>query len=99
MTSLGFILVLVLAWAYLAGATVATLGFARRQNVAAKDGPVLGVHMIGPHVTDLIAEGMLIVNWEAVPAEVAGLLHPHPSLSEAVGEAFLALAGKPLNTA
>src|SRR6266545_4701403 len=65
---------------------------------AADGGPVLGVHMIGPHVTDLIAEGMLIVNWEAVPAEVAALIHPHPSLSEAVGEAFLALAGKPLNT-
>jgi len=66
---------------------------------AAGGGPVLGVHMIGPHVTDLIAEGMLIVNWEAVPAEVAELMHPHPSLSEAVGEAHLALAGKPLNTA
>ncbi len=62
-------------------------------------GPVLGVHMIGPHVTDLIAEGMLIVNWEAVPAEVAALIHPHPSLSEAVGEAHLALAGKSLHTA
>jgi dihydrolipoamide dehydrogenase len=68
--------------------------------VAAPDGgPVLGVHMIGPHVTDLIAEGMLIVNWEAVPAEVAALIHPHPSLSEAMGEAHLALAGKALNTA
>jgi dihydrolipoamide dehydrogenase len=61
-------------------------------------GPVLGIHMIGPHVTDLIAEGMLIVNWEAVPAEVAALLHPHPSLSEAIGEAHLALAGKSLHT-
>jgi dihydrolipoamide dehydrogenase len=60
-------------------------------------GPVLGVHMVGPHVTDLIAEGMLIVNWEAVPAEVAALIHPHPTLSEGVGEAFLALAGKPLH--
>jgi dihydrolipoamide dehydrogenase len=66
--------------------------------VAEKDGPVLGLHMIGPHVTDLIAEGMLITNWEAVPAEVAPLIHPHPSLSEAVGEAMLGLAGKPLNT-
>ncbi len=65
---------------------------------AADGGPVLGIHMIGPHVTDLIAEGMLIVNWEAVPAEVAALLHPHPSLSEAIGEAHLALAGKSLNT-
>jgi len=61
-------------------------------------GPVLGVHMIGPHVTDLIAEAMLITNWEAVPAEVAALFHPHPSLSEAIGEAHLALAGKPLHT-
>jgi dihydrolipoamide dehydrogenase len=68
--------------------------------VADKDGgPVLGVHMVGPHVTDLIAESMLIVNWEAVPAEVAALIHPHPTLSEGVGEAFLGLAGKPLHGA
>ena len=67
--------------------------------VAAKDGPVLGVHMVGPHVTDLIAEGMLITNWEAMPEEVAQLIHPHPSLSEAMGEAHLALAGKALHTA
>ncbi|MEP7059383.1 MAG: dihydrolipoyl dehydrogenase [Actinomycetota bacterium] len=68
--------------------------------VAQNDGgPVLGIHMIGPHVTDLIAEGMLITSWEASPAEVAPMIHPHPSLSEAVGEAMLALAGKPLNTA
>jgi dihydrolipoyl dehydrogenase len=62
-------------------------------------GPVLGVHMVGPHVTDLISESMLAVAWEAVPAEVAALMHPHPSLSEAVGEAFLGLAGKPLHGA
>ena len=61
-------------------------------------GPVLGIHMIGPHVTDLIAEAMLITNWEAVPAEVAAMFHPHPTLSEAVGEAHLALVGKPLHT-
>ncbi|MGZ8631492.1 MAG: dihydrolipoyl dehydrogenase [Actinomycetota bacterium] len=66
--------------------------------VAEVDGPVRGVHMIGPHVTDLIAEGMLIVNWEAMPAEVAAMMHPHPSLSEGIGEAHLALAGKPLHT-
>jgi len=65
----------------------------------ADGGPVLGIHMIGPHVTDLIAEGMLITNWEASPSEVAALIHPHPSLSEAVGEAMLALAGKPLHSA
>ena len=64
----------------------------------ADGGPVLGVHMIGPHVTDLVAEAMLITNWEAVPAEVAALIHPHPTLSEAIGEANLALAGKPLHS-
>ena len=64
----------------------------------ADGGPVLGIHMIGPHVTDLISEAMLITNWEAVPSEVAALMHPHPSLSEAVGEAHLALAGKPLHS-
>ena len=68
--------------------------------IAARDGgPTLGVHMVGPHVTDLISEAMLTVAWEAVPAEVAALFHPHPSLSEGVGEAFLALAGKPLHGA
>jgi dihydrolipoamide dehydrogenase len=65
----------------------------------AGDGPVLGVHMIGPHVTDLIAEGMLITAWEASPTDVAAHIHPHPSLSEGIGEAMLALAGKPLHTA
>ena len=65
----------------------------------AEGGPILGVHMVGPHVTDLISEAMLAVAWEAVPAEVAALIHPHPSLSEGVGEAFLALAGKPLHGA
>lgn len=66
--------------------------------IAAADGPVLGVHMVGPHVTDLISEAMLITNWEALPSEVAALIHPHPSLSEAIGEAHLALAGRPLHT-
>lgn len=66
--------------------------------IAEKDGPVLGIHLIGPHVTDLVAEAMLITNWEAMPDDVARLIHPHPSLSEAIGEAHLALAGKPLHT-
>jgi dihydrolipoamide dehydrogenase len=65
--------------------------------IAAKDGPVLGVHMVGPRVGDLIAEAQLITNWEALPSEVAELIHPHPTLSEALGEAHLALAGKPLH--
>lgn len=66
--------------------------------VAEKEGPVLGVHMIGPHVTELVAEASLIYNWEAWPADVARVIHPHPTLSEGIGEAFLSLAGKPLHT-
>ena len=66
--------------------------------VAAKDGPVLGVHMVGERVGELIAEAQLITNWEALPAEVAQLIHPHPTMSEAVGEAHLALADKPLHS-
>jgi dihydrolipoamide dehydrogenase len=61
-------------------------------------GPVLGIHLIGPHVTDLISEAMLITNWEAAPADVGALIHPHPTLSEAIGETLLALAGKPLHS-
>src|SRR6267143_1433969 len=64
--------------------------------IAEKGGKVLGVHMIGPRVTELVAEAQLIVNWEAYPAEVAALLHPHATLSEAVGETMLHLAGKQL---
>ncbi|MGH3408284.1 MAG: dihydrolipoyl dehydrogenase [Streptosporangiaceae bacterium] len=60
-------------------------------------GPVLGIHLIGARVGELIAEAQLIYNWEAVPADVAQLIHPHPTQSEAIGEAHLALAGKPLH--
>jgi dihydrolipoamide dehydrogenase len=66
--------------------------------VAAKDGQVLGIHLVGARVGDLIAEAQLITNWEALPVEVAQLIHPHPTLSEAIGEAHLALAGKPLHS-
>jgi dihydrolipoamide dehydrogenase len=65
--------------------------------VAEKDGPVLGVHIVGERVGELIAEAQLIYNWEALPGEVAQLIHPHPTQSEAVGEAHLLLAGKPLH--
>ncbi len=60
-------------------------------------GPVLGLHLVGARVGELIAEGQLIYNWEATPADVAQLIHPHPTQSEALGEAHLALAGKPLH--
>jgi dihydrolipoamide dehydrogenase len=62
-----------------------------------RPGPVLGVHIVGARVGELIAEGQLIYNWEALPSEVAQLIHPHPTQSEAIGEAHLALAGKPLH--
>jgi dihydrolipoamide dehydrogenase len=54
--------------------------------------------MVGERVGELAAEAQLIYNWEALPSEVASLIHPHPTLSEAVGEAHLALAGKPLHS-
>jgi dihydrolipoamide dehydrogenase len=66
--------------------------------LAAKGGGrVLGVHIVGPHATDLIAEGQMIYNWEALPMDVAQFIHAHPTLSEAVGEAHMALAGKALH--
>jgi len=64
---------------------------------AAAGGRTLGVHVVGARAGDLISEAQLIVNWEATPADVAQLIHPHPTQSEAIGEAFLALAGKPLH--
>lgn len=64
---------------------------------AEANGRVLGIHIVGPHATELIAEGQLIYNWEALPTEVAEFIHPHPTLTEAIGEAHLALAGKPLH--
>ncbi|WP_104193667.1 dihydrolipoyl dehydrogenase [Cryobacterium sp. M25] len=65
--------------------------------VRVKDGPILGVHMIGARVGELIGEGQLVVNWEAYPEDIAPFLHAHPTQNEALGEAFLALAGKPLH--
>ncbi len=60
-------------------------------------GRVLGVHLVGPHVSEMIAEGQLVVGWDAEPSDVARHIHPHPTLSEAVGEAFLTLAGRALH--
>jgi dihydrolipoamide dehydrogenase len=61
------------------------------------DGPVVGVHMIGARVGELLGEAQMIVNWEAHPEDVAPHLHAHPTQNEALGEAFMALAGKPLH--
>lgn len=72
-----------------------TTGFIKL--VSEKDGPIVGVHMLGARVGELIGEGQLIVNWEAYPDDVANLVHAHPTQDEAMGEAALALAGKPLH--
>jgi dihydrolipoamide dehydrogenase len=65
--------------------------------IAVADGPVVGIHIVGSRVGELIAEAQLIYNWEALPSEVAQLIHPHPTQTEAIGEAHMALAGKPLH--
>ncbi len=74
---------------------LATQGFVKL--VRATGGPVVGVHLIGARMGEQIGEAQLIVNWEAHPEDVAGLVHAHPTQNEALGEAHLALAGKPLH--
>jgi dihydrolipoamide dehydrogenase len=64
---------------------------------ASGPGRVIGVHLVGSRVGELIAEAQLIYNWDAEPSDVAQLIHPHPTQSEVIGEAHLALAGKPLH--
>ena len=65
--------------------------------VAERRGPVLGVHLVGPNVSEMIAESQLVVGWDAEAADVAQHVHPHPTLSEAVGEVFLTLGGRALH--
>ena len=72
-----------------------TQGFVKLVSV--KDGPVVGVHMVGANMGEQIGEAQLIYNWEAFPSDVASLIHMHPTQNEALGEAHLALAGKPLH--
>ena len=72
-----------------------TAGFIKL--VRQKEGPVVGIHMIGTRVGELVGEAQLIFNWEAYPDDVASLVHGHPTQNEALGEAHLALAGKPLH--
>jgi len=66
--------------------------------VRVKEGPVVGVHAIGSRVGEFAGEAQLTVNWEAHPEDIAPLIHAHPTQNEAMGEAFLYLAGKPLHT-
>ncbi|MBA3265905.1 MAG: dihydrolipoyl dehydrogenase [Nocardioidaceae bacterium] len=73
-----------------------TQGFVK--VVRRRGGPVLGVHMVGSRVGELIGEAQLICSWEAFPEDVSALVHMHPTQNEALGEAHLALAGKPLHS-
>lgn len=74
---------------------IKTTGFVKL--VRMKDGPVVGVHMVGGRISEQIGEAQLMVSWEAEPDDLAPLIHGHPSQNEALGEAALALAGKPLH--
>lgn len=65
--------------------------------VAERGGPILGVHLVGPWASELIAEGYLATNWEALPSEVGTFIHPHPSLSEALGETMITFSGRSLH--
>ena len=67
------------------------------KTIAEKGGAVVGVHIVGPRASDIITEAQLVTSWEAYPSELAELMHPHPTLSEVIGETFLELAGKPLH--
>ncbi|MEU6577223.1 dihydrolipoyl dehydrogenase [Streptomyces sp. NPDC046805] len=66
--------------------------------VQVKDGAVVGVHMVGDRMGEQVGEAQLVYNWGALPSEVAQLIHAYPTQNEALGEAYLALAGKPLHT-
>ncbi len=72
-----------------------TQGFVKL--VSLTDGPVIGIHLVGDRVGELIGEAQLIYGWEGHAADVAPLVHAHPTQNEALGEAHLALAGKPLH--
>jgi len=60
-------------------------------------GQILGVHMVGPWVTEQLGQGYLAVNWDAVPEEVAHYIQPHPTLSETFGETVMSLTGRGLH--
>jgi dihydrolipoamide dehydrogenase len=72
-----------------------TQGFVKL--VRRRNGAVVGLHLVGARVGELIGEAQLIYNWEAFPEDVGALIHMHPTQNEALGEAHLALAGKPLH--
>jgi len=65
--------------------------------VAQRNGPILGFHLVGPWASELLSEGYLAVNWEALPNDVGAFIHPHPSLAEAIGETMITFSGRSLH--
>ena len=70
---------------------------AAKKNADGSAGQVLGVHMVGPWVTEQLSGGYLAVNWEATVEEIAEFIQPHPSLSELFGETVMSLTGRSIN--
>jgi dihydrolipoamide dehydrogenase len=68
-----------------------------KKNADGTAGQVLGVHMVGPWVTELLSGGYLAVNWEATVEEISEFIMPHPSLSELFGETVMSLTGRSIN--
>ena len=83
--------------AQIVGETDGMVKVVAKKNADGTAGQVLGVHMVGPWVTEQLSGGYLAVNWEATVAEVAEFIQPHPSLSELFGETMLSLTGRSFN--
>jgi dihydrolipoamide dehydrogenase len=83
--------------AQILGETDGLVKIIAKKNADGSAGQILGVHMVGPWVTEQLSGGYLAVNWEATASEVAEFIQPHPSLSELFGETVLSLTGRSLN--
>ncbi len=83
--------------AQIIGETEGLVKIIAKKNADGTAGQVLGVHMVGPWVTEQLSGGYLAVNWEATVDEIAEFLQPHPSLSELFGETVLSLTGRSFN--
>jgi dihydrolipoamide dehydrogenase len=83
--------------AMIIGETEGMVKIIAAKNAAGGAGQIIGVHMVGPWVTEQLGMGYLAVNWEATADEVAQFIQPHPSLSELFGESVMALTGRGLH--
>ncbi|MSZ12159.1 MAG: dihydrolipoyl dehydrogenase [Actinobacteria bacterium] len=83
--------------AMIIGETDGLVKIIAKKNPDGSAGQVLGVHMVGPWVTEQLSGGYLAVNWEATVEEIAHFIQPHPSLSELFGETVMSLTGRSIN--